>query len=208
MAAGAMAGLAYLDYMTNTWMPYSLWKGWSHKGHLEASRILKIPIEGVIPTTNHLEAFNAVLKRKYIHQWQRAGKRLRFDLFVYLLITQILPGIFTRRCLQRTYYSWLSTRFAAEAGGIDLVAAMSLKLKEASLRTMSAVLQMKRRTLRTMKRSATKLKIKLIIQCAMCFHNCMAWSPFWTMQVFWLRHCHPMLTSVSSEIPVQSWRSA
>ncbi|KAF8462651.1 hypothetical protein JB92DRAFT_3303552 [Gautieria morchelliformis] len=123
MAAGAMAGLAYLDYMTNTWMPYSLWKGWSHKGHLEASCILKIPIEGVIPTTNHLEAFNAVLKRKYIHQWQRAGKRLLFDLFVYLLITQILPGIFTRHCLQRTYYSWLSTRFAAEAGGIDLVAA-------------------------------------------------------------------------------------
>ncbi|KAF8493527.1 hypothetical protein JB92DRAFT_2818763 [Gautieria morchelliformis] len=123
MAAGAMAGLAYLDYMTNTWMPYSLWKGWSHKGHLEASHILKLPIEGVIPTTNHLEAFNAVLKHKYIHQWQRAGKRLRFDLFVYLLITQILPGIFTRRCLQRTYYSWLSTRFAAEAGGIDLVAA-------------------------------------------------------------------------------------
>ncbi|KAF8508654.1 hypothetical protein JB92DRAFT_2732214 [Gautieria morchelliformis] len=90
-------------------MPYSLWNGWSHKGHLEASHILKIPIEGVIPTTNHLEAFNAVLKCKYIHQWKRAGKRLRFDLFVYLLITQILPGIFTHCCLPLSHRQEVTT---------------------------------------------------------------------------------------------------
>ena len=122
MVVAASAGLNHIKYLTETWMPVSLWSGWSKKGHIEASIRLNIPVDGVIPTTNHLEAFNGILKRKHIHRWQRAGKRLRFDLFVYLLATQILPGIFAHRSMQEQYYSWLSNRFSAKAGGIDLVA--------------------------------------------------------------------------------------
>ena len=108
MAAAATAGLTYLKYLTDTWMTPALWHGWSQKSQIEALCILKIPIEGVIPTTNHLEAFNGVLKRKHIHRWQCAGKRLRSDLLIYLLITQILPGIFHHRNAQDNYLAWLS----------------------------------------------------------------------------------------------------
>ena len=64
------AAVTYIDYIVNTWMPIPLWKSWSHKGHTIASTILKIPIEGVLPTTNHIEAFNGLLKCKYIPRWQ------------------------------------------------------------------------------------------------------------------------------------------
>ena len=107
----AAAGINYLKYLTDTWMPPSLWHGWSQKGRIEASLILKISVNGVIPTTNHLEAFNGILKRKHVHRWQRAGKRLRFDIFIFLLITQILPGIFDHRDAQAGYRKWLSNRF-------------------------------------------------------------------------------------------------
>jgi len=101
-------------------MPISLWNGWSQKGRLTASIYLGISVEGVIPTTNHLEAFNGILKRKHIHRWQHSGKRLRIDLLVYLLICQILPGIFEYRELQDEYKSWLQSRFLSAAGGVHL----------------------------------------------------------------------------------------
>ncbi|KAF8579840.1 hypothetical protein K439DRAFT_1648372 [Ramaria rubella] len=71
MTTAANAGLSYLKYLTDT-MPMSLWHGWSKQGHVKASHMLGIPVEGVIPTTNHLEGFNCVLKRKHIHQWQHS----------------------------------------------------------------------------------------------------------------------------------------
>ncbi|KAF8583484.1 hypothetical protein K439DRAFT_1647218 [Ramaria rubella] len=99
MTAVANAGLSFLKYLTDTWMLVSLWGSWSQKGHLEASRHLKIPVEGVIPMTNHLEAFNGILKRKHIGQWQHAGKHLHLDVLIHLLVMHILPGIFSTRHL-------------------------------------------------------------------------------------------------------------
>ncbi|KAF8581547.1 hypothetical protein K439DRAFT_1618968 [Ramaria rubella] len=119
----ANAGLSFLKYLMETWLLVSLWLGWSQQGCMQASQILWIPVEGVIPTTNHLEAFNGVLKHKYIPQWPHGGKRLRLDLFVYLLIMQILPGMFALRSTQDEYYSWMTERFWADARGVDLVAA-------------------------------------------------------------------------------------
>lgn len=114
MIVVANAGLKYLNYLAETWMPVSLWHGWSQKGQLDASVILHIPpVEGVIPTTIHLEAFNGVLKRKHIHCWKHAGKCLRFDLLIYLLIIQILPGIFNNRKSLEKYYLWLLKRFCS-----------------------------------------------------------------------------------------------
>jgi len=58
---------------------------------MTASIYLGISVEGVIPTTNHLEAFNGILKRKHIHRWQHSGKRLRIDLLVYLPLETKTP---------------------------------------------------------------------------------------------------------------------
>ena len=58
--------VTYINYIIDTWMPELLWQSWSHKRHTIASTILKIPIEGVPPTTYHLEAFNELLKHKHI----------------------------------------------------------------------------------------------------------------------------------------------
>jgi len=101
-------------------MPVSLWHGWSQKGRMTASLYLGTSVEGVVPTTNHLEAFNGILKRKHIHRWQHSGKRLRIDLLVYILICQILPGIFQYWTLQDEYKSWLQSRFLSAAGGVHL----------------------------------------------------------------------------------------
>lgn len=97
--------------MEETWLPESIWQSWSQMGRSLASLILHIPVEGVLPTTNHLESFNRLLKRKYIPLWQRSGSRLRFDFLISILITHILPEIFSQRQSHRQYLHWLSTRF-------------------------------------------------------------------------------------------------
>ncbi|KAJ3860770.1 hypothetical protein EV359DRAFT_75017 [Lentinula novae-zelandiae] len=80
------AGLEHVKYLQNYWMSRSLWESWSECGRLAAAARIGIPIEGIIPTTNHLESFNAVLKRKYVARYLRSGHRLRFDALILLLI--------------------------------------------------------------------------------------------------------------------------
>ncbi|KAJ7501990.1 hypothetical protein B0H11DRAFT_1799451, partial [Mycena galericulata] len=115
------AASTYLDYLHNTWMPEPLWQSWSHYGRVVASQILKVPVEGVLPTTNHLESFNGLLKRKYLPQWQRSGTRLRIDFLILILITKILPEIFALRRTLRDYKQWLGIRFSNGGNGLDLV---------------------------------------------------------------------------------------
>jgi hypothetical protein len=117
------AGLTYLTYLQSNWMTESLWYDWSQAGRIRASLRLNIPLDQIVTTTNHLEAFNGVLKHKYIRRFQKGGHRLRFDLLIFLMVKQILPGIFLRRTLEFKYYEWLSARFKTQAGGHDLVAA-------------------------------------------------------------------------------------
>lgn len=119
--AASKAGILYLDYLMATWMLEPLWLGWSQKGRVVASVILKIPVDGVLPTTNHLESFNSLLKRKYIPQWQRSGSRLRFDFLIHIFITNILPDIFALRLSNQKYHMWLASRFSNSAGGVDLI---------------------------------------------------------------------------------------
>jgi SWIM zinc finger len=118
--AASKAGLSFLEYLNTTWMPEPLWQSWSQKGRLVAATILNKPVEGVLPTTNHLESFNGLLKRKYIRQWERSGTRLRFDFLIHILITKILPGIFNLRRAFQQYQAWLADRFKDSAGGADL----------------------------------------------------------------------------------------
>ena len=116
----AGAGLAYLGYMRETWLSESLWSSWSQHGRDRASIKLQRPVEGILPTTNHLESFNAVLKRKYIPAWQRSGNRLRFDIFIHHLILKILPEIFAQRRMQHDFNLWVNQRFHQVSGGQDL----------------------------------------------------------------------------------------
>ena len=113
--------ITYIDYLVNTWMPEPLWQSWSHKGRIITSTILKIPIEGVLPTTNHLEAFNGLLKHKYIPWWQRSGSRLCFDFLIHILITKILPDIFASRLSHQNYLHWVAECFSDHTGGVNLV---------------------------------------------------------------------------------------
>ncbi|THU96489.1 hypothetical protein K435DRAFT_664429, partial [Dendrothele bispora CBS 962.96] len=55
-------GIKHIDYFISNWMPTALWKSWSLYNRTAAANILKIPVEGVLTTTNHLESFNCVLK--------------------------------------------------------------------------------------------------------------------------------------------------
>ena len=130
----AKSGLAYLDYLIATWLPEPLWRSWSQFGRLEAATILGKQVNEVAPTTNHLESFNGVLKRKYIRGYQRGGRRLRFDLLIFLLVTRILPSIFEHRKTQTAFYNWLSQRFTQYAGGQNLV-----KLRDTPTKSKSQV---------------------------------------------------------------------
>lgn len=114
----------YLDYLLSTWLPLSLWQSWSDFGRLVASALLKIPIEGVLPTTNHLESFNRLLKRKYIPLWQRSGSRLRFDFLISILITHILPSIFADRRAQGEYTKWLLERFSTSSNSAEIITSL------------------------------------------------------------------------------------
>ncbi|KAJ3724101.1 hypothetical protein C8R42DRAFT_538171, partial [Lentinula raphanica] len=114
------AGLAHLQYLINYWMSISLWQSWSEWGRIAAASAIQIPVEGIIPTTNHLESFNAILKRKYISQHLHSGHRLRFDLLIFLLVTQILPHVYSRRRAMHEYSRWLDTRFFKKAGGRNI----------------------------------------------------------------------------------------
>jgi len=81
---------------------------------------LKQPVEGVIPTTNHLESFNGILKQKFIAQWEKAGHCLRFDVFIHHLVCKNLPQIFARRRLLVHYGLWVDEHFHVAAGSNHL----------------------------------------------------------------------------------------
>jgi hypothetical protein len=114
------AGIKHLTYLKENWMQVDMWRSWSERGRIQASATIGIPVEGVVPTTNHLESFNAILKRKHLPAWLHSGHRLRFDSLIHILITRVLPSIFSQRKAQKEYSDWLTARFCQHAGGRDL----------------------------------------------------------------------------------------
>ena len=101
--------------------------------------ITQTPIEGVIPTTNHLESFNAILKRKHLASFLHSGHRLQFDSLIHILIVRILPGIFSHRKAQVEYSEWLTLRFRTHAGGEDLVEARTQMLRDCEIQKKMAL---------------------------------------------------------------------
>lgn len=115
------AALQHLEYLNSYWMPESMWQSWSEWGRRKAAERIGIPVQSVIPTTNHLESFNCVIKRKYIRSWLRSGNRLRVDFLILVLITRILPDIFSRHRTRAAEKEWIAERFRQQSGGKDLL---------------------------------------------------------------------------------------
>jgi hypothetical protein len=99
-ATAAERGLQHLHYLSSYWLSKELWESWSDFGRHSASRVLGCAFDGVLPTTNHLESFNGLLKRKYLKRFQRGGRRLRLDVLLKFLVSTILPSIFEQRRLE------------------------------------------------------------------------------------------------------------
>jgi len=110
------AGIKYVEYLVDTWMPKPLWDSWSEEGRIRAAEVLGVGVGSVLSTTNHLESFNGVLKRKHIGQLQRSGKRLRFDVLIFRLVLYVLPNIYAQFRLLRSFKSWKKDRFSSAAG--------------------------------------------------------------------------------------------
>ncbi|KAJ7237959.1 hypothetical protein C8J57DRAFT_1246702 [Mycena rebaudengoi] len=98
-AKAARKAVKHLDYLSNYWTTDNLWQSWSDYGRKVAAALLGCHMDGVIPTTNHLESFNGILKRKHLRRWQNGGRRLRVDVLIQILIIHILPSIFQERRL-------------------------------------------------------------------------------------------------------------
>ncbi|KLO11763.1 hypothetical protein SCHPADRAFT_830505 [Schizopora paradoxa] len=93
--------ITYLEYLSAQWMHVDMWTSWSQKGRSLASVRIGVPLESIVPTTNHLESFNFVLKHKFINQRKHSGQRLRFDIFIHLLVKEIIPEVYYRRYVYR-----------------------------------------------------------------------------------------------------------
>lgn len=113
--------MAHLDYLSSYWMREAFWRSWSDFGRQTAARILQCPLDGVLRTTNHLESFNGVLKRKYLRGWQNGNRRLRLDILVRILIMQVLPSIFRQRALEKREFERMGKRLISVAGGDKLL---------------------------------------------------------------------------------------
>lgn len=118
-AKAVQAITTYIAYLRKIWMPMAMWSGWSRRGREDAAARMGVKVEVILTTSNHLESFNGRLKNHYIPQWQHSGHRLRLDILVYFLITNILPRIFAQQRLLTDYALWLSKRFPGLAPSID-----------------------------------------------------------------------------------------
>ncbi|RDX44477.1 hypothetical protein OH76DRAFT_1322336, partial [Lentinus brumalis] len=117
----ASSAVVHLDYLTNYWMQEALWKSWSGYGRRVAGERLGSEVVMILTTTNHLESFNGVLKRKHLRRWQRGNRRLRIDVLLHLLITSIIPSIFAARALEEREHTRLMGMLKTVPGGAQLV---------------------------------------------------------------------------------------
>ncbi|KAJ7337402.1 hypothetical protein DFH08DRAFT_705376, partial [Mycena albidolilacea] len=120
--APAERGLLHLEYLSSYWLSFDLWASWSDFGRYTAAEILGCGFDGVLPTTNHLESFNGLLKRKYLHCWQHGGHRLRVDVLIQIIVTWVLPAVFAQHQLQRREQDCISEWILSLPGSERLLA--------------------------------------------------------------------------------------
>ncbi|EKM60295.1 uncharacterized protein PHACADRAFT_203530 [Phanerochaete carnosa HHB-10118-sp] len=114
--------MAHLNYLESYWGTEALWKSWSDFGRCVAAVRLGCTIEGVLPTTNHLESFNGVFKNKHVKRWQHYGRALRVDVFTSITITKVLPAIFQQRELEQQQNILWERQLLQLPGGAALLA--------------------------------------------------------------------------------------
>ncbi len=101
------AALSFLHYLNSYLRIQSLWLAWSMGGVIEAAKRLKIPVDDIPRTNNHLESFNGRIKLKYFKMYMHSGRLPRIDLWVLLVITRVIPDFFHERAdrrAQQAYY--------------------------------------------------------------------------------------------------------
>lgn len=113
--------LEHIRYLLNYWTTDAFWPSWSDFGRRVAAQVMKCSVEGVLPTTNHLESFNGLLKRKHLKRFQRNGRRLRVDVLVKMLVTTVLPSIFEQRALELAEEKRWDRWLAKQSGGVALL---------------------------------------------------------------------------------------
>ncbi|KAJ3555948.1 hypothetical protein NM688_g2298 [Phlebia brevispora] len=96
---------------------------WSRFGRLTAAALLKRPVNKVLPTTNHLESFNGVLKREHLSRWRKGGQRLRLDVLIHVLVNNVLPSIFRLRELENLESARCKAIIEKLPGGLALIRA-------------------------------------------------------------------------------------
>ena len=81
------AVLSFLHYLNSYLRIQSLWLAWSMGGIIEAASHLKIPVDDIPHTNNHLESFNGHIKLKYFDMYMHSRWLPHIDLWVLLVIT-------------------------------------------------------------------------------------------------------------------------
>src|SRR5882762_1092704 len=136
----AKKGVEHLAYLRDYWTTDALWQCWSDFGRRVAAEVLKCSFEGVLPTTNHLESFNGVLKQKHLCRWQHGGPQVCFDMLINLLITKILPSNFQQRTLQQQDDLRFKAQLHCLCGGEALLAAQQNQAPNLTLALMAYLL--------------------------------------------------------------------
>ncbi|TFK45581.1 hypothetical protein OE88DRAFT_1649199 [Heliocybe sulcata] len=109
-------------------------------GYWVAAWLMKCPFEGVLPTTNHLESFNGVFKRKHLRRWQRNGKRLREDQFLKISVIHVLPAIFMQRTMEDNKEARRIAQICLLPGGCALLARQAENMDLSVLPTVAYLL--------------------------------------------------------------------
>jgi hypothetical protein len=92
----AQGGLSFLSYLRVYIQTQEYWLSWSPGGALEASKMLNIPVEDIMRTTNTLESFNGRVKNEYLEPYMHGGKLPRIDIWMLLVVTKIIPNYYSK----------------------------------------------------------------------------------------------------------------
>ncbi|PBK84305.1 hypothetical protein ARMGADRAFT_1037233 [Armillaria gallica] len=103
------AGTAFLDYFDSYNSLQSYWKSWSPAGAKEAAILLDIPVNQVTRTTNLLESFNGRIKGKYFAPYMHGGRLPRVDMWILLIITQVMPDFFCELADKKANHDYITS---------------------------------------------------------------------------------------------------
>ncbi|KAI0739230.1 hypothetical protein C8Q80DRAFT_1275377 [Daedaleopsis nitida] len=88
-------------YLSSYVFNKKFWIQWSRAGVIKASEILGVSEKTVPRTNNHLESHNNLLKGDCFVAHQHGGQLPRVDVWILVLITEVIPDIFFWRANQQ-----------------------------------------------------------------------------------------------------------